>query len=150
MNRNIVAIIVVVGVLILGGSLFALRQNKPSIQTQTDTSEQTSTPASGNNNTAATDQSTPTSAVTIVFTNNGFSPTTYSTKVGQAVTVRNDSSSRLQFSSDDHPTHLKEPELNLNILGPGESASFTPTKTGTWGFHDHINASYTGTLTVTQ
>lgn len=152
-NRNLIAIVSIIVVILLGAALFMLSQNNTTTDsTPTDQPESTTTtPASGNNNTAENENdTTETTGTTIIFTNNGFSPQTYTTKVGTRVTVRNDSSARLQFSSDDHPTHREETELNLDVLQPGESASFTPTRVGTWGFHDHINDSFTGTLTVTE
>lgn len=88
--------------------------------------------------------------VVILFTDEGFSPKEYTVRANQKVTVKNDSSVQLQFSSDDHPTHTEQPELNLPVLQPGEEASFTPTRVGNWGFHDHINDQYTGSLTVTE
>lgn len=85
---------------------------------------------------------------TIIFTNDGFTPSEYTSKAGEAVTVKNDSSQRLQFSSDDHPTHRIHPEINLTTLAPGESATITPGGAGVYHFHDHIDDSKTGTLTV--
>jgi plastocyanin len=87
---------------------------------------------------------------TIVFSNDGFKPDTYTVKVGQQVKVTNNSNQPLQFSSDDHPAHTDEAELNLPVLEPGKSATFTPTQVGTWGFHDHLDAQYTGTLEVVE
>lgn len=92
----------------------------------------------------------PKSAVTIIFTDDGFSSATYTVRKGEVVTVTNKSSMELQFSSDNHPTHTQEPELNMDVLAPGQSGTFTPTEVGTWTFHDHINSQFTGTLKVTE
>ncbi len=89
-------------------------------------------------------------ATTIVFSNDGFKPDTYTVKAGQQVRVTNNSNQSLQFSSDDHPAHTDEAELNLPVLEPGKSATFTPTQVGTWGFHDHLDAQYAGTLEVVE
>lgn len=86
----------------------------------------------------------------IVFNENGFSPEELEVKVGTVVTVRNNSSTRVQFSSDDHPTHRINQGMNLRILRPGESGAFTAEKVGEWGFHDHIDASHTGVVTVVE
>lgn len=86
----------------------------------------------------------------IIFTNSGFEKNSYTVKKGQMVEVKNQSSTQLEFSSDNHPTHTDEPELNLSVLRPGQSASFTPTETGNHGFHDHLQAQYAGTLIVTD
>lgn len=91
-----------------------------------------------------------TTAITIVFTDNGFEQSSYTVKKGQTVTVENQSSNELEFASDEHPTHRQQPELNIAPTAPGASTNFTPTKTGTWGFHDHIRSQFTGKLIVTD
>lgn len=84
----------------------------------------------------------------IVFTDDGFEPKEITVSKGTTVTVKNSSSKNVQFSSGDHPTHMANPEMNLRELSPGESASFTAVTAGEHSFHDHIDASNTGTLTV--
>ncbi|MGB2786756.1 MAG: hypothetical protein WBB94_00035, partial [Candidatus Saccharimonadaceae bacterium] len=64
-------------------------------------------------------------------------------KKGQTVTVKNQSSDELEFASDEHPSHRQQPELNIGSTAAGASTTFTPTKTGTWGFHDHIRSQFT-------
>jgi S-adenosylmethionine:diacylglycerol 3-amino-3-carboxypropyl transferase len=54
----------------------------------------------------------------------------------------------MQFSSANHPTHREDPEINMEMLAPGETGTFTPTTKGSHPFHDHINAQYTSTLVV--
>ena len=119
-------------------------------------------PESNNNasvNTAQTDSENPdqstssedqAQAAVITFTNDGFTPSSLTVKKGATVTVKNESSNRVQFSSDDHPTHRLNTEMNLRTLAPGELASFTATTVGAHGFHDHIDDSKVGTLTVTE
>lgn len=148
-------VVAAVVIVLLGVGAYAVTSNRSKTgdnNSQTTTPESSSTkkteqqPATDKDNTSA-DQG---EATTIIFTDKGFSPATYSSKVGQAVKVQNSSSMQLQFSSDNHPAHTDEPELNLSVLAPGESASFTPSKAGTWGFHDHLHDQYTGTLTVSE
>lgn len=91
-----------------------------------------------------------TDEVTIVFTEEGFSPQEVTVAKGAVVRVQNNSSQRVQFSSDDHPTHRLNEGMNLPILAPGESDTFIAQEAGEWGFHDHINASFVGTLTVSE
>jgi plastocyanin len=104
-----------------------------------------STSASSDQSVSNTNQTT---AATIVFTNDGFSPQELEVKVGATVAVKNESSQNVQFSSDDHPTHRLNQGMNLRVLAPGESGMFIADKIGSWGFHDHINDSFTGTLIV--
>lgn len=84
----------------------------------------------------------------ITFTDKGFDKSTYTAKAGEAVTVKNASSNDLQFSSGEHPTHREHPELNMDILAPGESGTVLPAGKGTYSFHDHIEPQFTGTLIV--
>jgi hypothetical protein len=85
---------------------------------------------------------------TIVFTDKGFSQPTYTFPADTAIKVDNQSSMDMQFSSDDHPTHKEHTELNMKVLGKGESGTFKPAGKGTYKFHDHINDQYEGTLVI--
>lgn len=149
-KRNLLITGIIIFVLAaLAVAVYILTQ--PSGQTGSDQQESTSTekPAA---NSPAPDTSTepPSEPVVIRFTSGGFTPNVLSVKKGSVVTVVNDSSTNVQFSSDEHPTHQDNTGMNLQVLGPGESASFTADKAGVWGFHDHIDDSKTGTLTVTE
>ena len=139
-------------VLALAGVVAYMLMNQTS---QTDTTPNDISSETKPNNSAAKNETNETDegdteVVIIVFTENGFTPNEYIVKAGQPVTVTNNSNGQLQFSSDDHPAHTDETELNLPVLEPGKSATFTPSQVGTWGFHDHLNAQYTGTLTVVE
>lgn len=138
---------IVIAVLAIGGlSVYALQSQKEaptSNQNQADSTTGSSDPASE----AAP---TPSERVAITFTNDGFEPKSVTVKKGTVITVTNNSSSDVEFSSDDHPTHRKNTEMNLKSLSPGESESYTATVTGTWGFHDHLDDDKTGTVTVTE
>lgn len=138
-------VLVLVGAGLLVWALMGKSAEAPSAAentSQTKTTQEVATPD------ANTDE--PAEASLITFTSTGFTPSELTVKKGAIVTVKNESNSSVQFSSDDHPTHTKETEMNLKVLKPGESASFTITRVGSWGFHDHIDDSKTGTLTVTE
>lgn len=85
---------------------------------------------------------------TITYTDNGFEPDSLTVAAGDAVGIKNESSKSLQFSSDDHPTHTKNSELNRGVLTPGKKLTFEVIIIGTYGFHDHLNDENTGTLIV--
>jgi plastocyanin len=87
-------------------------------------------------------------AGTITYSNSSFSPASLTVKAGSKVTIKNDSSNDLQFDSDPHPQHTEDPELNVGIIGAGQSATITVTKTGNHGYHNHLNSGDTGTLIV--
>lgn len=143
-NKAVTIVIAVAVILAAAGvAAFLFMSNKsaaPKASDQTEPTTTTETPTNETTNKVA--------GALISYTDNGFEPTTLTVKAGTVVTVENNSSSQLEFASGDHPTHTKEPELNTKTIGPGESTTFTPTKTGTWSFHNHFNSSDTGTLTV--
>ena len=87
-------------------------------------------------------------AATITYTNDGFTPKDLRVKVGDIINVVNTSSRSLQFSSDPHPIHTKNPELNAQTISAGASVNVTVTAQGTFGFHDHLDSTKTGTLVV--
>lgn len=126
--KNKGVIVAVVAVLAIAGGTFALTRSSDK-------------PAD------STSATTPTSS-TITYTNDGFSPVSLTVKAGTTVTIKNDSSRSLQFSSNPHPDHTNEPELNLDNLSPGKSTTFQASEPGSYGFHNHLNEDHTGTLIV--
>lgn len=142
MKKAIIAIIILA---VIGGGVFALTRgdSKPTTTSNTPVS---STPSSSPSPTAKTTDNN--AAATITYTNSGFNPSTLTVKAGTTVTIKNDSSNELVFDSDPHPVHTDDPELNIGAIDPGQSKTFTPTVTGTHGYHNHQNSSDTGTLVV--
>jgi len=84
----------------------------------------------------------------IAYTDSGFSPAEVKVKVGETVTLKNDSSSSVQVNSAPHPQHTQFPELNLGAIAPGESKTVTFTTAGTKKYHNHLNPSQNGTIVV--
>ncbi|HEY1085205.1 MAG TPA: cupredoxin domain-containing protein [Candidatus Saccharimonadales bacterium] len=150
-NNAVAWIVGVVVVLALGGVVaYALTMNKDDKTDQTVGT--TDTQETSKNEKPVEEEASKTDDVIIRFTGKGtgFEPNSYDVKKGQKVTVKNESNQPVQFSSDDHPAHTDETELNLPVLQPGESASFTPSRVGEWGFHDHLNDNFVGLLKVTE
>jgi len=143
MNKVIAPVII--GLLIIGGVFWFTQRDEtadaPAPSSSTDSSTSTSTETPANASEAAVMQ-------TIVYTNSGFTPGTITVKAGEQIKVTNNSSSDLDFASDLHPTHTKQPELNIGVIAPGESKNFNISKTGSWDYHNHDNASHTGTIVV--
>ncbi|MBC7764688.1 cupredoxin domain-containing protein [Microbacteriaceae bacterium] len=150
-NKTVIWILLtVVGIVLVAGVVYATTRPETTASPVTPapaltTAEETTAPATDTS--ATTPASTGT---TISFTDSGFSPTSYTAKAGSTITIKNNSKMNLEFSSDDHPAHTKNTELNMGTQKPGESVTFTVTKAGTWGFHDHLHDEYTGTLVVTE
>lgn len=84
----------------------------------------------------------------ITYTDEGFSPATLTVTAGTTVTITNESSEDLDFSSDKHPIHTDNTELNQNTLPSGDSETFRVTNAGTWGYHNHLNPDRKGTIVV--
>lgn len=90
---------------------------------------------------------TPTAAIEI--TDTGFVPSTLIVKAGTAVRFVNNGQGLHWPASDPHPTHGGLPGFDAKqALATGESYSFTFTKVGTFGFHDHLHSNFKGSLTV--
>ena len=84
----------------------------------------------------------------ITFENGRFTPETLTVKAGTKVLVKNQSDMTIQFDSNPHPAHTDNREMNIDIIRAGSSKSFVATRKGTFGYHDHLNPQFTGTLIV--
>lgn len=140
-------VLVLIGLGLLIWTITANKANAPSNETEDDQVATTTETAEVEND--AEELADP-GVITIKFTNDGFEPSNFAVTKGTVVTVKNESSTQVQFSSADHPTHLENTGMNLRALAPGESASFTADKVGEWGFHDHFNANHEGVMSVTE
>lgn len=143
-----------VGVLIVAGlGAWALSANGPETDSEAatkTTNDATSSQLAEGSDTTATDTPASAEAATLVFTDNGFEPSSITVRKGTVITIKNDSSNSVQFSSDDHPSHRDNPEMNAATISAGASTTYTANTVGTFGFHDHIDSSKTGTVTVTE
>lgn len=127
MKKSTIIIVVVLVALGLGVAALMMREDKSTTQT-TGVEEPV--------------------AATITYTDDGFSPASVTVAAGTTVSVENSSSGELQFSSDDHPTHKDNPELNQAAIPSGDTLNFVVNEPGTWGYHDHLNPTKTGTIVV--
>jgi plastocyanin len=141
-NNGIKIIIAVVVVALLGvGGYYAMRQSAPvPSAAETDTINQ---PAQ----TEPNDESEAIAA-TITYTDDGFTPAVTTVKSGETVKITNNSSDHLELDSDPHPAHTDNSELNVGIVAPGQSRTFTLSTKGTWGIHNHLDASNTAEVNV--
>lgn len=156
MSKRLTMSLVIGGIIIVALTAWLVLVMRPTQTADEPTSEAENSEDATNSSQspaqtpAENESSESASGITIVFTDNGFEQTTYTVAAGQTVTVKNNSSMSVQFSSDDHPIHTDNPELNMSDLGPGEEASITPQNAGSWGIHDHDHPEFTTTLTVTN
>lgn len=142
MSKTIIAVAVLVIVIV--GGYFLLSPQKTSVTTPT--SEITPTSSA-----AMQESASPSSAMqenTVTLSADGFSPATLTVKAGTEVTWTNKSGAVGNVNSDVHPTHTIYPPLNLGKFADGESLSLTFDKAGTYGYHNHLDSSQTGTVIV--
>jgi plastocyanin len=149
MNKSI--IIGIIAVLVLGvGGYLVFHKSAPTQPTNSNASNSSN---STDTSSQAQDESSSTApagtvAATITYGKDGFSPATTTVKSGDTVMIKNESSESVQFDSDPHPDHTDDVELNVGVIAPGESATFKVTKTGSHGYHNHLNSTRRGTLVV--
>lgn len=87
----------------------------------------------------------------IQMTDSGFLPAQITVPVGTTVFFKNVGTQPHWPASAFHPTHLELPGFDaLRAITPGESYAYAFTKVGTWKFHDHVNPSRFGSVTVTE
>ena len=112
-------------------------------------STKTTTPTS-NQSQSSTSSSTPSqsAADTITFDGNQFSPATLTVKAGTMVTIKNTSSQDVQMQSNPHPSHTDDSDLNVGLVAAGQSKTFTVTKKGTFGYHNHLDPGIQGKITI--
>ena len=109
------------------------------------------------------DESSTVTTHIIEYTNNGFSLSLLTIKIGDTVTFINKANENIWPASTIHPTHKTYPGSNINKCGTdeekiifdacgrvalGESYSFTFQSEGRWGYHNHLRPSKSGTIIV--
>ncbi len=143
-----IAIIVIIGVAMLTGNKDQSAQSpvsNPNTAIQIPSTQPNESPQT-NTNPLNTINSQNTS---IDYTDNGFSPKSITVKVGSTVTWTNSSSGPMWVASNPHPTHTDYPEFDeKSNAANGGTYSFTFTKVGSWGYHNHKDPSKGGTVIV--
>jgi plastocyanin len=101
-----------------------------------------------------------TAAVTVMMTADGFSPSEFSIKKGQAVDFVNAASPTCNPASIDcqfwpasnlHPDHSIYPEFDpRQPVVPGQVWTFVFDRLGDWGFHDHFHFTNRGVVRVSE
>ena len=136
---KLILLSIVVLIVILGGALLLNKSSK----TTTNTAVNTQTPTSTQNKT--TNQIT---SADVTVTSSGFEPKDLKIKVGTQVVWTNKSGKTVTVNSDNHPTHLLWPFLNLGAFDDGQSVSVSFAKSGKYTYHNHLDPSQTGSVTV--
>lgn len=88
---------------------------------------------------------------TVTYTDSGFSPNIITVKKGTTVKFVNQGTGSMWVASAVHPTHQLLPGFDqLKSVLKGSTYEYTFEKVGTWKYHNHVNASNTGSVVVTE
>lgn len=160
MNKTLWIIIGIVVVLALGWWLFSMNTaNAPTTTGEVQGASDEQFVDSSKDGAAA---GQPVSAYTVKYTAQGFEPATLTVPAGTTVTFVNQSGDDMWIASDQHPTHTsfdgtsKDEHCAAGYTGPkpfdecgtGSTFSFTFTKAGTFGYHNHRNDDDHATIVV--
>jgi len=163
-TKNVLIAILVIALVALGAYAFSMnRAVAPSGDMANEQGVATTTPDTATES-ENEDDGGPAFAV-ITLTDSGFSPASVSVARGETVRFINESSRGMWVGADEHPTHTeydgtstREHCANGANTGTsfdqctsverGDFWDYTFTKSGTFGFHNHVGASNTGTVVV--
>lgn len=138
------AIIAGLAVILIAAGVFVFNNNSAEApQPEPASTEETSTDQQ-----PVAESSQEDAEFSIVYSDSGFEPSSLTVPAGTVISIQNNSSNTLQFSSDPHPAHTDNPELNAVSVEPGSQTTVEVTTKGTWGVHNHLNHSHTATLIV--
>lgn len=141
MNKNILVTLLVIGVVALALFIFMGGENAEAPQAQNQQEEQTSN--------INDEEEVSGETHTIVYTDDGYSPQDITIEAGDRVIFENSSSGNFWPASNDHPVHNDYSEFDSREpIGTSGNFSFTFERAGEWGYHDHLNPQFGGTITV--
>ncbi|MBI3255537.1 MAG: cupredoxin domain-containing protein [Candidatus Andersenbacteria bacterium] len=153
-----VGIVVVIAILAVAAFMFLSPSTSqdalaPTPESQVAEDVQTGQPVVDSGATTASPAPVATAAATqgatIEVTDTGFTPPQVTVAPGTKVTFVNNGQALHWPASAPHPTHTALPGFDAKKgLATGESYSFTFEKIGVWKFHDHLNPSIFGAVTV--
>ncbi|MBI2009474.1 cupredoxin domain-containing protein [Candidatus Saccharibacteria bacterium] len=131
--------LVIAAVLVFGGN----NDDGGQQSTNQPTTSSPQQPTTNNAEPSATNEAT-------VITYNGslFSPSQVTVNKGDTITIKNDSSVPVDVESTPHPVHTDNTELNLGQIEVGKNTSFSISQVGSWGYHNHLDPTQTGTIVV--
>ncbi|HJL55732.1 MAG: cupredoxin domain-containing protein [Candidatus Pacebacteria bacterium] len=148
--KGIITIIIIIIIIAVG---FFLLQDGTTEDAGTVTNEMTTEETGDTADMIVEDEDTAldttAEVIVVTYTSSAFSPKDIAVSAGQTVRFVNESSGNMWVASDEHPTHTVLPEFdNKESVGNGENYEFVFTETGEWNYHNHVNPSAVGTVTV--
>jgi len=163
MDGKTIGVVVVVIIVIAGG--WYLFRGTPAQAPASESSVTNQMPVIGSTTTEMIVVEDSAQGVTVTYSDQGYSPKEITVSLGTTVTFINESSKKMWVASAMHPTHTAYSGTSLSQHCPdttgtafdeceggasGSSYSFTFNKEGTWKYHDHIDATKFGSVTVTK
>ena len=137
---GVVALVVLLGIIWYSGAKKKGGTYSAPVSKPTQSTQQSGQPAG--------DAQKPAAAV-IEYTDSGFSSQSVTIKAGDTVTFTNNSSGGMWVASAPHPVHTDYPEFDAKkTYNQGETYSFIFEKAGTWKFHNHLDPTKFGSITV--
>lgn len=149
MSRNFLVTLVIIAVVLVAGWWLLTRSQQTSNPTPAPEVVQSPSPVESSPSAESSEGAMMKEGETkVTISSAGFSPKSITIKVDDTVTWTNEDSADHTVNSSPHPVHTDYPPLNLGVIKPGESKSLAFPKAGTYKYHDHLNTSLFGTITV--
>lgn len=139
----------IVILLLLVGAVFILNSSNKSNSVNTS-SEENQVQREVSPTPSATPAQTATEETKVTLTSDGFSPKSTTIKKGSKVIWTNNSGKVATINSAPHPVHTSYPPLNLGSFNDGDVLELSFPESGTYKYHNHLNASNGGTITVEE
>lgn len=106
-------------------------------------------PATSSSSSSSSSSSIAAQTYILNYTNTGFQPSFVSIRNGDSVKFRNQSDIGMWVASNPHPTHNDYPEFDQHAsIAKGGEFTFRFSKSGVWGFHNHMNANHQAVVSV--
>ncbi len=171
MNKQLTYSLLFLAIVLLGaGALLYSKntapQNLTAAQPETSATQTAITPTPGRTLNpilpVASEPNVSLQEATIMLSDKGFTPSSITIKKGDTVTWINNTSGNMWVASAMHPTHTAYDGTTLQQHCPntaggafdecatGNTFTFTFDKVGTWKYHNHVDPSKYGSVTVTE
>jgi plastocyanin len=139
MNSKILVFLATIVLVIVLGGYFLSTLSSKTMQTQKPDTQNTTKETVKNKNIES---------VSVEVTEKGYQPAELKISAGSQVIWTNKSGTTVTVSSDNHPTHLLWPFLNLGSFSNDENVSVVFEKPGKYTYHNHFNPAQKGTVIV--
>lgn len=168
MSKNgIISLVIIIIALVIGGILWYQSAKAPETTAPAGSEEQSQSITGGSESQtgeraegdAQTGGEAAPQTATVLYTANGFLPKSLTVKKGTTVIFKNERDTDMWVASAMHPSHAAYPTTGGCIgstfdackgYKKGELWSFKFDIAGEWRYHDHLNASQFGAVTVTE